>query len=182
MSKGKAPQKPSKLDDRISPVVDPLPSEHTPLPSPPPFASLAIENALMPEEPAIYDPGNGPRVKNIHAFLASSFSSPPSLDDDLCAEFAQEEMLDMLCTVLSDELALVSLPPRCYTQIHYVCIQVTRLIVLIYKSVCGIIRAARCRGYVHVVQGSTDWAIYCLICCNYGVCKNNSSSHILCHE
>lgn len=58
-------------------------------------------------EPFIYDPGNGPRVCNVPAFLASTFSAPPTLDDPLCAEFAQEEMLEMLCAVLPEETALV---------------------------------------------------------------------------
>ncbi|KAH9915337.1 uncharacterized protein B0H18DRAFT_1215581 [Fomitopsis serialis] len=58
-------------------------------------------------EPFIYDPGNGPRVRNVHAFLDSTFASPPSLDDPLCAEFAQEEMLEMLCSVLPEETALI---------------------------------------------------------------------------
>ncbi|EPS96237.1 hypothetical protein FOMPIDRAFT_1032530 [Fomitopsis schrenkii] len=58
-------------------------------------------------EPFIYDPGNGPRVCNVPAFLASTFSAPPTLDDPLCAEFAQEEMLEMLCAVLPEETALI---------------------------------------------------------------------------
>ncbi|KAI0076476.1 hypothetical protein K474DRAFT_1645008 [Panus rudis PR-1116 ss-1] len=59
------------------------------------------------KRPFIHDPGNGPRVKDIHTFLSSSFAAPPSLDDPLCAEFAQEEMLEMLCSVLPEEIALV---------------------------------------------------------------------------
>jgi len=59
-------------------------------------------------EPPIYDPGTGPRVKSMDEFLRSSFASEPTWEDELCAEFGQEEMLEMLRTVLPDEMALVS--------------------------------------------------------------------------
>ncbi|KAJ3985873.1 hypothetical protein F5890DRAFT_1572633 [Lentinula detonsa] len=63
---------------------------------------------LLLQEPYIHDPGNGPRVRNTRAFLKSRyFSQPPALDDPLCAEFAQEEVLQMLKTVLPEELALI---------------------------------------------------------------------------
>lgn len=62
----------------------------------------------LPKEPFIHDPGNGPRVKNMNTFLSSPFAAPPSLDDPLCAEFAQEDLVDMLCQVLPEETALVS--------------------------------------------------------------------------
>ncbi|KAH8823817.1 hypothetical protein DL96DRAFT_1615551 [Flagelloscypha sp. PMI_526] len=66
-------------------------------------------NAPSPfaDRPIIEDPGNGPRVRDMHAFLQSYFAVPPSLDDPLCAEFAQDEILEMLLTVLPYELALV---------------------------------------------------------------------------
>jgi hypothetical protein len=65
----------------------------------------------LPEQPHtyLYDPGNGPRVRDTRAFLSSYFAHPPSLSDPLCAEFAQEEVLQMLTTVLPEETALVSL-------------------------------------------------------------------------
>lgn len=62
---------------------------------------------LLLSNPIIHDPGNGPRVRNMRAFLDSSFSQPAWLDDPLCAEFAQREILQMLCTVLPEETALV---------------------------------------------------------------------------
>lgn len=80
---------------------------------------------LVPQTPFIYDPGTGPRVRDTRAFLTSRyFSQPPALDVGsrssccmsfysylnqipLCAEFAQEEVLQMLCTVLPEETALV---------------------------------------------------------------------------
>ncbi|CCM00978.1 uncharacterized protein FIBRA_03026 [Fibroporia radiculosa] len=58
-------------------------------------------------EPFIHDPGSGPRVRDTRAFLASSFAAPASLDDPLCAEFAQDEMLEMLSTILPEETALI---------------------------------------------------------------------------
>lgn len=58
--------------------------------------------------PFIYDPGTGPRVRDTRAFLTSRyFSQPPALDIPLCAEFAQEEVLQMLYTVLPEETALI---------------------------------------------------------------------------
>ncbi|KAJ8590657.1 hypothetical protein M405DRAFT_766044 [Rhizopogon salebrosus TDB-379] len=57
--------------------------------------------------PSIHDPGNGPRVRDVRAFLSSFFAQPPSLDDPLCAEFSQEEVHQMLCTTLPDETATI---------------------------------------------------------------------------
>ena len=65
------------------------------------------EGGLL-REPPVYDPGTGPRVKSMDEFLRSSFASEPTWDDELCAEFAQEEMLEMLRAVLAEEMALVS--------------------------------------------------------------------------
>jgi hypothetical protein len=59
-------------------------------------------------EPPVYDPGTGPRVRSMGEFLRSSFASEPTWDDELCAEFAQEEMMEMLREILPEEMALVS--------------------------------------------------------------------------
>ena len=67
-------------------------------------------DGLVPQTPYIHDPGNGPRVRDTRAFLSSFFAQPPSLDDPLCAEFAQQEVCQMLYTVLPEETALVCLP------------------------------------------------------------------------
>jgi len=74
---------------------------------PAPRAEEEEEEGLL-REPPIYDPGTGPRVRSMDEFLRSSFASEPTWDDELCAEFAQEEMLEMLRTVLPQEMALVS--------------------------------------------------------------------------
>lgn len=70
----------------------------------------------LPQKPFIHDPGNGKRVRDARAFLASFFAQPPAMDDPLCAEFSQDEVLQMLCTVLPEETALVrvtALSPGC---------------------------------------------------------------------
>ncbi|KZT24959.1 hypothetical protein NEOLEDRAFT_1065960 [Neolentinus lepideus HHB14362 ss-1] len=66
-----------------------------------------IESALIPKSPCIVDPGNGPRVKDMDVFLSSSFAAPPAMDDPMCAEFARDEVLQMLLTVLPEEMAMV---------------------------------------------------------------------------
>jgi hypothetical protein len=77
--------------------------------SPPssPYGPKDDPTLILLSNPIIHDPGNGPRVKNMRAFLKSSFSQPACMDDPLCAEFAQREILQMLCTVLPEETALV---------------------------------------------------------------------------
>jgi hypothetical protein len=73
-----------------------------------PYGPKDDPTLILLSNPIIHDPGNGPRVKNMRAFLNSSFSQPAFMDDPLCAEFAQREILQMLCTVLPEETALVS--------------------------------------------------------------------------
>ncbi|PIL26062.1 hypothetical protein GSI_11816 [Ganoderma sinense ZZ0214-1] len=65
-----------------------------------------IPSSLL-KPPFIHDPGSGPRVKDVRAFLGSRLASPPSLDDPLCGEFADEAVLQMLCTVLPEETAMI---------------------------------------------------------------------------
>ncbi|KAI6118487.1 hypothetical protein EDD16DRAFT_1585148 [Pisolithus croceorrhizus] len=65
------------------------------------------QDELLPATPNIYDPGTGPRIRNAREFLSSYFAQPPSLNDPLCAEFAHEEILQMLCTVLHEETAII---------------------------------------------------------------------------
>lgn len=62
---------------------------------------------VLPRQPPVYDGGTGPRVRSMGEFLRSNFASEPTWNDELCAEFAQEEMLEMLRTVLPEEMALV---------------------------------------------------------------------------
>ncbi|KAF8346647.1 hypothetical protein F5887DRAFT_834094, partial [Amanita rubescens] len=63
---------------------------------------------FLPPIPYIYDPGNGPRVRDTHAFLSSRyFAQKPAMHIPLCAEFAQPEILEMLRTILPEETALI---------------------------------------------------------------------------
>ncbi|KAI0312265.1 hypothetical protein OF83DRAFT_675199 [Amylostereum chailletii] len=91
----------------------PTPSPHeSPLPPTPPLLAPDIARvdpdpvlALFERASILHDPGTGPRVRDIPAFLSSSFAQPTGLDDPLCAEFAQVEVLQMLRTVLPEETA-----------------------------------------------------------------------------
>ncbi|KAG5730273.1 hypothetical protein E4T56_gene10594 [Termitomyces sp. T112] len=75
---------------------------------PRPKQKAASASSLMPKAPFIHDPGNGPRVRDVRAFLSSRFfAQQPALNDPLCAEFAQKEVLEMLKTVLPEEVALI---------------------------------------------------------------------------
>lgn len=89
--------------------LEPPPSEISCLGYEPPPKLPAPHVQEFHEEvlPIIHDPGNGPRVRDVRGFLSSFFAHPPSLDDPLCAEFSQEEVLQMLCTALPEETAMV---------------------------------------------------------------------------
>ena len=91
-------------------------------------APYPSDDGLFIATPNIYDPGNGPRVRDARAFLSSFFAQPPALDDELCAEFAQEEVLQMLCTVLPAESATVS------TSIDRVCLPVLIAIQILWYN------------------------------------------------
>ncbi|KAJ7280212.1 hypothetical protein C8J57DRAFT_1301938 [Mycena rebaudengoi] len=84
---------------------------------------------LLPRKPFIHDPGNGPRIRDARAFLASSFAQPPAMDDPMCAEFSQDEVLQMLCTVLPEETALILWynKSRSTSRICPACLRVFRL-------------------------------------------------------
>ncbi len=59
------------------------------------------------QEPFITDPGNGPRVKDVSAYLSSFFSIPPDLKDPICAAFTASGVLEMLMLALPREVAIV---------------------------------------------------------------------------
>lgn len=99
-----------------------LSHNHTPAPpyissTHPDTISEKVSSAASPEpqddiflrlsNPIIHDPGNGPRVLSARDFIQSSFAQPPCVSDPLRAEFAQQEVLQMLCTVLPEETAIV---------------------------------------------------------------------------
>ncbi|KAI0342528.1 hypothetical protein BDW22DRAFT_1484736 [Trametopsis cervina] len=58
--------------------------------------------------PCVEDLGDGPRVRDVRAFLESKIAAPVSVDDPLCVEFAQREVLEMLCCVLPEETAMIA--------------------------------------------------------------------------
>jgi hypothetical protein len=65
-----------------------------------------VEEAMF-EPPFIHDPGNGPRVRDVKMFIKSSFAPPVAQEDELCQEFGQKEVLEMLMTILPEDTALV---------------------------------------------------------------------------
>ncbi|KAF7307741.1 hypothetical protein MKEN_01134200 [Mycena kentingensis (nom. inval.)] len=91
--------------------VEPKPPQRV---SPPPSDSEEpVSDSEFPPPPFIHDPGNGHRVRHMRTFLSSFFAQPPatSEDDPIAAEFAVEEvkeMLLLLCSegMLTEELAL----------------------------------------------------------------------------
>jgi hypothetical protein len=105
-----APPKPSPPVHKLEPPSSDIdfPSYTPPHIRPTPYVQDLHDDFI----PSIHDPGNGPRVRDVRAFLSSFFAQPPSLDDPLCAEFSQEEVLQMLCTTLPDETATVSTTPE----------------------------------------------------------------------
>lgn len=93
-------------------LAQPVPSTHYTVYPPEQHDESPIPPSLL-KTPFIHDPGDGLRVKDTRAFLASSFAAPPSLDDQLCAEFADEAVVQMLCTVLPEETAMVCTVEPC---------------------------------------------------------------------
>ena len=100
---GGASPSPSPSPELTTPGIDPF-IEDTRLIDPVKFELEDQE----PPGPFLHDPGNGIRVTNIFAFLASPLMQPPSMDDEECAQFAQPDILSILLTMLPKELALVS--------------------------------------------------------------------------
>ena len=98
------------------PAEEPAYSQYPPYP--PEEEGSAIPPSLL-KTPFIHDPGNGPRVKDARAFLSSRFAAPPSVDDPLCAEFADEALAEMLCTVLPEETALVRSTKERSSSLHW---------------------------------------------------------------
>ncbi|KAI0791537.1 hypothetical protein BC629DRAFT_1287782 [Irpex lacteus] len=75
------------------------------------LASIQPDSSDVPptlRTPCVEDLGDGPRVRDVKTFLASKIAAPVSLDDPLCAEFGQREVLEMLCCVLPEETAMIA--------------------------------------------------------------------------
>ena len=118
-----------------------------PSPSSSPYGPKDDPTLILLSNPIIHDPGNGPRVKNMRAFLDSSFSQPAWMDDPLCAEFAQREILQMLCTVLPEETALVRLLPLHPSCANYPISDSRVFTFHIAYSACGTTRAGASGGF-----------------------------------
>jgi hypothetical protein len=86
-------------------LPSPLPLFH---PSPTLTRQPHLSDHLLLPLP-IHDPGTGPRILQGHtpSFLNSYFAQPVSREDALCEEFGQEEVREMLCSVLPEELGLI---------------------------------------------------------------------------
>lgn len=136
------------LHDSPPPVEHDIHEKYLPIyPQDEADAEPPISSALF-KTPFIYDPGDGPRVKDPRAFLASRFAAPPSLDDAMCAEFAEEAVLQMLCTALPEETALVRLSCM-YSGLDGLKTDAS------YDRSCGITRAEGQREYVLRVRDCT---------------------------
>ncbi|KAF8918395.1 hypothetical protein CPB85DRAFT_81455 [Mucidula mucida] len=77
------------------------------MPGPSNSKKQKLKKKTVLQQPPIFDPGSGPRVRDTRAFLATSFAQSPAWDIPLCAEFAQDEIRQMLCTILPEETALI---------------------------------------------------------------------------
>ena len=96
----------------------PHPSSHSLDPPPPDNPPDHSESNYIPNDstplqrPFIHNPGNGPRVSDMSAYLASFFVPPPAFDDLLCATLTARayDVIGMLEGALSlpREVALVS--------------------------------------------------------------------------
>lgn len=123
-----------------------------------PYGPKDDPTLILLSNPIIHDPGNGPRIKNMRAFINSSFSQPACMDDPLCAEFAQREILQMLYTILPEETALVRPlllhPSGCANYaISDSCVPIFH----IARSACGTTRAGASGGFAPPVFACIHW-------------------------
>lgn len=98
-------------DPRIAaPVCDsPPPSEPLPPHRASPKHSIPYQHPDDPlPMPCVHDPGNGPRVKDLFAFIESAYATKPTLDDPQCREYYYQDVLDLLVELLPRETAVVS--------------------------------------------------------------------------
>jgi hypothetical protein len=77
-------------------------------------------NSMEPEYPYIYDPGNGPRVRDFLAFLKSPFAAPQTVEFDALGndgsevdlgsgELTASRVIPLLTRILPGEFAAVSI-------------------------------------------------------------------------
>jgi len=165
------------LDNGALPLY--FPCNPSPVPQPSPITehydhfSDNEHEGIVPHTPYIHDPGNGPRVRDTRAFLSSFFAQPPSLDDPLCAEFAQEEVCQMLFTVLPEETALVNYDMSW--------IQTCSLTSVPFRYY-GITRAGQLVEYALLVNVCIDWETYFQTICKTSMNAQMTIGPLNCYE
>jgi hypothetical protein len=100
------PKNKKKKGNKTQPAAPPPPSTPaTNTDSPPESKSNhAFEGISTP----VVDPGTGPRVRDLHAFLVSPFAAPPALDDPVCEWFYDSTTYAIIEQLLPQEPSLVS--------------------------------------------------------------------------
>ncbi|KLO16587.1 hypothetical protein SCHPADRAFT_995014 [Schizopora paradoxa] len=114
-------QPPDSVDDLRDPYERPEHNEHFTNESNDEIAANNARPSVVPQEtkqtqppesvlqqPFITDPGNGPRVKDVSAYLSSFFCIPPDIKDPICAAFAAMGVLEMLMMALPREVAIIT--------------------------------------------------------------------------
>ncbi|KEP54293.1 F-box-like domain protein [Rhizoctonia solani 123E] len=74
-----------------------------PSPPPQPKSNHPDESISSP----VVDPGTGPRVRDLYAFLKSPFAAPPSIDDPLCDWFFDSTAYAIIEQLLPQEPSLI---------------------------------------------------------------------------
>ncbi|CAE6533124.1 unnamed protein product [Rhizoctonia solani] len=99
------PKNKKKKGNKPQPTLPPPKSTSNTKTSPPPHpqSSYAHDNISSP----VVDPGTGPRVRDLYAFLNSPFAAPPSLDDPLCDWFFDSTTCAIIEQLLPQEPSLI---------------------------------------------------------------------------
>ncbi|CAE6464397.1 unnamed protein product [Rhizoctonia solani] len=99
------PKNKKKKGNKAQPAPPPSnPTTNTePSPLPQPKSSHVNEGISSP----VVDPGTGPRVRDLYAFLKSPFAAAPSLDDPLCDWFFDSAAYAIIEQLLPQELSLI---------------------------------------------------------------------------
>ncbi|CAE7208817.1 unnamed protein product, partial [Rhizoctonia solani] len=98
------PKNKKKKGNKQPPAPQPKSTTSTePSPPPQPQTNHVHENISSP----VVDPGTGPRVRDLYAFLKSPFAAPPSLDDPLCDWFFDSATYSIIAQLLPQEPSLI---------------------------------------------------------------------------
>ncbi|KAJ1303321.1 hypothetical protein OPQ81_011517 [Rhizoctonia solani] len=99
------PKNKKKKGNKAQPAPPPPNPTANTEPSPPIQAKNSHANESVSS--LIVDPGTGPRVRDLYAFLKSPFAAPPSLDDPLCDWFFDSTTYTIIEQLLPEELSLI---------------------------------------------------------------------------